>query len=80
MTAAPESLPLSADLEKAGMMIDKAVEYLFEQNIAPEAIASALLGGAVDVLGRSMSDETVVRVLENAIASVRAGHLRRPGG
>jgi hypothetical protein len=47
-----------------------------EQNVPPVAIASALLGGAVSLLARSVPDEAIVRVLENAIASVRAGELR----
>ena len=40
------------------------------------AIASALLGGALALLAHSLADEAIVRILNNAIASVRAGELR----
>jgi hypothetical protein len=65
-----------ADLSHAGAVVDKAVEYMTSQNIGSLAIASALLGGAMGMLARSMSDEAVIQVLNNAIASVRAGELR----
>ena len=39
------------------------------------AIASALLGGALSVMAHSMDDEAVIRVLENAIYSVKGGEL-----
>jgi len=65
-----------ADLSHAGAVVDKAVEYMTSQNIGSLAIASALLGGAMGMLSRSMSDEAVIQVLNNAIASVRAGELR----
>jgi hypothetical protein len=64
------------ELSLAGSVVDKAIEYMSEQNVPPVAIASALLGGAVSLLARSVPDEAIVRVLENAIASVRAGELR----
>jgi hypothetical protein len=41
------------------------------------AMASALLGGALALLASSMSDEAIVHILENAIASVRSGELRQ---
>ncbi len=65
-----------ADLNHAGAVVDKAVEYMLGQNIASLAIASALLGGAVQMLLRSLDDESVIRVLGNAIDSVRSGELR----
>jgi hypothetical protein len=65
------------DLNQAGAMVDKAIEYMVGQNIAPLAIASALLGGALGLLARGMSDEAVVGVLNNAIASVRSGEFRK---
>jgi hypothetical protein len=43
------------------------------------AVASALLGGSMALLARSVSDEVIVQILNNAIASVRAGELRGPG-
>ncbi len=65
-----------ADLSHAGAVVDKAIEYMLGQNLPPIAIASALLGGSLGLLARSMGDESIVQVLENAMASVRSGELR----
>ena len=69
-----------ADLSHAGAVVDKAIEYMTGQNIGPLAIASALLGGALGMLSRSLGDEAIIRVLDNAIASVRAGELHQIDG
>ena len=66
-----------ADLSHAGAVVDKAIEYMVSQNIGSLAIASALLGGALGLLSRSMTDDGVVQILTNAIASVRGGDMRR---
>ncbi len=66
-----------ADLSHAGAVVDKAVEYMIGQNIATLSIASALLGGAMALLARSVADDAIVNILNNAIASVKAGELRR---
>ena len=66
-----------ADLSHAGAIVDKAIEHMSGQNLGALAIASALLGGALGMLARSMGDEAIVQVLNNAIASVRSGELRR---
>jgi hypothetical protein len=63
------------DLSHAGSVVDKAIEYMIEQRIAPISIASALLGGALGLLARSMDDRAVAGVLRNALASVEAGEL-----
>ena len=71
------------DLSHAGAVVDKAIEYMISQNIGALSIASALLGGAMALLARSVADEAIVQILHNAIASVRSGELRqidRPGG
>ena len=65
-----------ADLSHAGAVVDKAVEYMTSQNLSSLAIASALLGGSMALLSRSMSDEAIIGILNNAINSVRAGELR----
>jgi hypothetical protein len=70
-------LPPPAELGRAGAVIDKAVEYMMSQNIGSLAIASSLLGGALGLLARTMSDEAIVRILDNAIDSVNAGELRQ---
>ena len=69
--------PPPAELSHAGAVIDKAIEYMAGQNISELAMASALLGGALALLARSVADEAIVRILDNAIASVREGELRR---
>jgi hypothetical protein len=60
--------------------VDKAIEYMVGQNIATLSIASALLGGALALLARSVADEAIVHILNNAIASVRSGELRGTDG
>jgi hypothetical protein len=64
------------DLSHAGSVVDKAIEYMIEQAIDPLSVASALLGGALGLLARSLDDRAIVAVLTNAIHSVEAGHLR----
>lgn len=64
------------DLSHAGSVVDKAIEYMMEQNIAPISAASALLGGALGLLARSMDDRAIAAVLRNAIGSVESGELR----
>ena len=66
-----------ADLGHAGAIVDKAIEYMVGEHISSLSIASALLGGALGMLARSLSDEAIVHVLSNAVASVRSGELRR---
>ena len=64
------------DLSHAGSVVDKAIEYMIEQKIAPISAASALLGGALGLLARSMEDRAIAAVLRNALASVESGELR----
>jgi hypothetical protein len=63
------------DLSHAGSVVDKAIEYMMEQQIAPISVASALLGGALGLLARTMDDRAVAAVLRNALASVESGEL-----
>lgn len=65
-----------ADLSHAGAVVDKAIEYMMGQNIATLSIASALLGGSMTLLAKSLGDDAIVQILNNAIASVKAGELR----
>ena len=51
-----------ADLSHAGAVVDKAIEYMVGQNIGALAIASALLGGALGLLARSVADEAIVQI------------------
>jgi hypothetical protein len=63
------------DLSHAGAIVDKAIEYMVGQGIAPISVASALLGGALGMLARTLDDRGVGQVLRNALASVEAGEL-----
>ena len=74
---APE--PTASALSLAGTVVDKAIEYMAGQKIDEMAIASALLGGALALLSHSMTDEAIVRILNNAIGSVQAGELHYDG-
>jgi hypothetical protein len=65
-----------AELSHAGAVVDKAIEHLIGHGVDGVSIASALLGAALSMLSRSLDDASVIRVLENAISSVRRGELR----
>jgi len=64
------------DLSLAGSVVDKAIEYMMEQRVAPISIASALLGGALGLLARTLDDQSIAAILRNAISSVESGELR----
>lgn len=64
------------DLSHAGSVVDKAIEYMLEQQIAPVSAASALLGGALGLLARSMDDRSIAGILRQALHSVESGELR----
>jgi len=64
-----------AELSHAGAVVDKAIEYMLGEELPPLAVASALLGGSLGLLARTMDQDAMVRLLENAMASVRAGEL-----
>ncbi len=78
MNSEPSDLDGTAprDLGYAGSVVDKAIEYMAGQNISSIAIASALLGGALGMLARSVAEEAIIGILNNAITSVRNGELR----
>jgi hypothetical protein len=69
-----------ADLSHAGAVVDKAIEYMMGQNLSALAIASALLGGSLGLLARTMGDDAIVGVLQNAVSSIRSGELRSEYG
>ncbi len=64
-----------AELSHAGAVVDKAIEYMMSKELPPLAIASALLGGSLGVLARTMDQAAMLRMLANAADSVRAGEL-----
>lgn len=61
---------------QAGTMIDRLVKHMIEKDLPPIAVASALLGGAMNVLSASLPDEAIVSILQSAIESVQSGELR----
>ena len=69
----PEDLP--EELAQAGSMIDKVIEHLLERKVAPLAIASALLGGSMGLLSRTLGNAALLSVLEQASSSVRSGEF-----
>lgn len=66
------------DLSHAGSVTDKAIEYMIEQGITPISIASALLGGALGLMAKTMEDRAIANVLRSALASVENGEWREP--
>ncbi len=61
---------------KAGVIVDRLIESMVKQDISQIAIASALLGGALNVLSANLPDEAVLRILQSAMESVANGELR----
>ena len=72
--------PPEQDLAQAGSVVDKSIEFMMGQNLTPLAIASALLGGAMGVLCRTLPDDIVVQILNNAIESIESGGMRGQAG
>ena len=60
-----------ADLNHAGAVVDQAIGYMTKQGLPTIAIASALLAGAVAMLGQALDAEGVERVLLRAAADAR---------
>ncbi|WP_336945596.1 hypothetical protein [Asaia sp. HN010] len=75
LSSEPDAVEIPEELLKCGVVIDKAISYLVEQNLPAELIASALLGGSLGVLARTTDAETMIRMLQTAIDSVRSGEL-----
>ncbi len=69
--------PDMSELGRAGNAVDRAISAMLGQGLSPVAIASALLGGSLCLMSRTMGDDAVLRLLDNAAAGVRAGDLRQ---
>lgn len=63
------------DLARCAMVIESAIEHLLKENHPPLAIASALLGGSLGLLARSMDKDTILHILDSAAHSVRTGEI-----
>ncbi len=70
----------TGELSHAGAVIDKAIEHMTGQGIGSLAIASALLGGALGLLARAMTDRDILAILDKARDSVVSGELRQMAG
>jgi hypothetical protein len=70
---------LMAELGHAGQAVDRAIQQMLETGLSPVAVASALLGGSLCLMSKTVGEEGVIQLLRNAEAGVRAGDLR-PGG
>jgi hypothetical protein len=70
----PDDAMLS-ELNAAGQGVDKAIQKMLESGLSPVAVASALLGGALCLVSKTMGEEGVIQLLRNAEAGVRAGDL-----
>lgn len=72
--------PPERELSHAGSVVDKAIEYMIGENLSELSIASALLGGAMGLLSRSLPDTVVVQILQNAIESIENGEMKSAAG
>ena len=63
------------DLARCAMVIEHAIDHLRNEKFPPVAVASALLGGSLGVMARSMDKETILRILDSAANSVRSGEV-----
>lgn len=71
-----EDMPgVPEDLARCAMVIESAMEHLLKENHPPLAIASALLGGSLGLLARSMDKDTILHILDSAANSVRTGEI-----
>jgi hypothetical protein len=68
---------LMSELSQAGAAVDRAIGAMLGQGLSPVAVASALLGGSLCLMAKTMGDEAVLQLLNNAAAGVRAGDLRQ---
>jgi hypothetical protein len=75
MTSDPGLEP-PAELSLAGSVVDKAIEHMMGRHVPPVVIASALLGGCMGLLARTLGDEAIIGILNKAVTSVRSGELR----
>ncbi len=68
---------LPQELSQAGEMVDRLIQHLLEKKLPPLAIASALLGGSMGLVARTMGAEALLSVLDQARESVRSGDFER---
>ncbi len=82
MTSGTPHMPddtLMTELTQAGAGVDMAIQKMLEKGLSPIAIASAMLGGSLCLMSKTMGDDALLQLLNNAAAGVRAGDLREGG-
>lgn len=72
---AGQRMDVPEDLARCAMVIEHAIDHLRNEKFPPVAVASALLGGSLGVMARSMDKETILRILDSAAQSVRLGDV-----
>ncbi|WP_408740786.1 hypothetical protein [Acetobacter sp. LMG 32666] len=73
--SAEQRMDVPEDLARCAMVIEHAIDHLRNEKFPPLAVASALLGGSLGVMARSMDKETILRILDSAAQSVRLGDV-----
>lgn len=73
----PPPMASPPELDRAGVMLETALQGMMKAGIHPHMAATAMLGGAMHIFASGLPEEKIVQILENAIAGVRAGHLRQ---
>ncbi|MCP1241452.1 hypothetical protein [Acetobacter lambici] len=73
--SAEPRMDVPEDLARCAMVIEHAIDHLRNEKFPPLAVASALLGGSLGVMARSMDKETILRILDSAAQSVRLGDV-----
>ncbi|NHN83057.1 hypothetical protein GOB93_00115 [Acetobacter musti] len=75
----PQPEQISEELTKCAMVVEHAIEHLLDEHHAPLSVASALLGGSLGLLARTMDRDTILKILDSAMQSVRSGELQQAG-
>ncbi len=70
-----ETEALPQELEQAGKMVDQLIRHLMDKDLPPLAIASALLGGSMGLLSRTLGKRALLGVLGQATDAVRSGQF-----
>ncbi len=74
-TESTDQFQVPEDLARCAMVVEHAIEHLRNEKFPPIAVASALLGGALGILAQNMAPEEILRILDSAAQSIRAGDL-----
>ena len=73
----PPPMESPPELDRAGVMLEAALQGMMKAGVHPHMAATAMLGGAMHIFASGLPEDKIILILENAIAGVRAGHLRQ---